>query len=304
MEEQKKLASANAALDRMAQEVYDKTGGDVYGTEPAVDSPPATDAEPAAEATTAASPGETLSTETTSEPTLLIKGDLAKKYKTPEELERGYFEAVRMGNEAKARLDSVAQTVTTGPTPVEVDPLDEIENYGVPRDVIARAIDSRTNAAINKYFAPAIQATNADKAIIEKYPEYQEKFGEIEKFAQGSPEVWEQVQNLNQAGQQFAARQIAYLNWKVADSAKAAETVVAADTARKTEAKDARRDAGVGATRRADTRTAPAEKERSPDEEKRLLDLYKAGHPAPYLRSKLDHLLGPEFDNISAQIQG
>jgi hypothetical protein len=298
-------ADALAALDRIATDAYMRTGGDTYGTEPPpVDSPPVADATPAPEPTDGASPLTTPESEPTSEPTLVVTGELAKKYKTPEELTRGYFEAVRMGNEAKVRLDSVAQAAAPGPTPVEVDPLDDIENYGVPKELIARGMRKAAREALTEYFAPALQATQADKQIVEKYPEYQEKFSEIERFAQSSPEVWAQVESLNQAGQQFAARQIAYLNWKVAESTKAATTVVAADTARKTEAKDARRDAGVGATRRADTRTAPVEKERTPEEEKRLLDLYKAGHPQPYLRSKLDGLLGPDFDNVSAQILG
>lgn len=301
MEEQTDAATkAQATLDNITQEAWSKTGGDIYGTEPPVeqpvDSPPVT--ETTQESVPAASPSETPATETTSEPVPLIFG----KYKTTEEAERGYFEAVRMGNEAKSKLDTVQKTVVDGPTPVEEDPLDSIENYGVPKDLIARAIDSRVQKGIGEYFRPAIQISQADKQIIEKYPDYQEKFSEIEAHAQGDPEVWQQINELNQGGNYLAARRVAYLNWKVAQANAAVEHKTAAESARKEEVKDARRDAGVGATRRSDSRTAADKPPVSAEDEKRLIDLYKSGHTTPYLRHKLDGLLPPNFDEISAQV--
>lgn len=308
MEDQKDPAArALAALDQITQEAYEKTGGDIYGTEPPaeppVDSQPAT--EPPAEGTPAASPDETLAKESTSEPARLYFG----KYKTIEEAERGYWESTHAMNSAKAEADTLRRQVegvkqATGTTPAEQDPLDEIESYGVPRPVIEKVTRRIARDEINAMFGPAIEKSKADQTIITKYPEYQERFGEIEKFVEASPEIAEQVTQLNGSGNYLAARQIAYLNWKVSQANAVAETKAAAESARKEEVKDARRDAGVGATRRADTRTAPVKPEVSKDEEKRLLDLYKAGHQAPYLRHKLDSLLPPNFDEVSAQVLG
>jgi hypothetical protein len=300
MDDLEKSAKSQTILDSITQDAFDKTGGDVYETEPPAE--PTADSQPAAAPAedTSASPAVAAESEPTSEPAKLIFG----KYKTPEEAERGYFEAVRMGNEAKSRLDTVEKAVAPGPTPAAEDPDAEVELYGMPKEVIGRIVDRRTRAAIAEYFAPAIQATNADKQIVERYPDYAEKFSEIEKFAQSSPEVWQQIEALNGAGQQFAARQIAYLNWKVSTAAQAEETKATAETARKTEAKDTRRDAGVGTSRRADTRTTPEIKGPTAEEEARLLGLYKQGHTAPYLRAKLDGFLGPDFDKAAAQILG
>lgn len=301
MDDLEKAAKSQSILDSITQDAFDKTGGDVYETEPPAE--PTADSQPAAEPSTeatSASPAVAAETEPTPEPAPLIYG----KYKTPEDAERGYWEAVRMGNEAKARFDAVEKVVAPGPTPAAEDPDAEVELYGMPKEVIGRIVDRRTRAAIAEYFAPAIQATNADKQILEKYPEYGEHFGEIEAFAKGSPEVWGQIEALNGAGQQFAARQIAYLNWKVAAAEQANVTKAAAETVRKEEAKESRRDAAVGGSRRADTRTTPAVKGPTAEEEAKLLDLYKQGHTAPYLRAKLDSFLGPDFDKAAAQVLG
>lgn len=302
MEDQKDPAArAQDALSRITQEAYDKTGGDVYGTEPPaeppVDSPPATEQPEASPAP--ASQTETPAQEPTSEPARPIFG----KYKSIEEAERAYWEAVHMGNSAKAKLDEV-QKVAVGTPPPETDPLDDMEAYGMPKELMAKVIDSRAEAIITRMFAPAVQRAEADKQIIQAHPEYKEKFSDIEKFIESQPEIAQQVIELNNSGKYLAARQIAYLNWKVAQANVAVETKTAAESARKEEVKDARRDAGVGTTRRSDTRTAPEVKEITKEDEKRLLDLYKAGHPAPYLRAKLDSLLPPNFDEVSAQLVG
>jgi hypothetical protein len=110
--------------------------------------------------------------------------------------------------------------------------------------------------AIPAYFAPAIAISTADKAIIEAHPEYAEKFSEIEAHAQSDPTVWGQIEELNSKGNYLAARQIAYLNWKVASTVQAVENESKAKADRTAEAKNARMDAGVGSTRRSDTRTA------------------------------------------------
>lgn len=306
MEDQKDSAArAFEALDRIAQEAYDKTGGDVFGTEPPpVESQPPTEPPPS-DASSETDPAEPPATEPTSEPAKLVFG----KYKTLEEAERGYWESANAMNLAKAEADAAkarladVQKVATGTAPAgESDPLDEIENYGVPKAVIAKAIQKVARDEINAMFAPAMQRAEADKQIIQTHPEYQERFGEIERFVEGSPEIAQQVIQLNNSGNYLAARQIAYLNWKVSEGAKAVETKVAAESARKEEVKDARRDAGVGSTRRADTRTAGEKPVKTPEEEKRLLDLYKSGHPTPYLRHKLDGLLPSNFDDLSAQV--
>jgi hypothetical protein len=302
MDDQEKAAQANDVLGRIAQEAWDKTGGDVYGTEPPVEP---TSTEPTSDEPVA-SPTSTDAGESTSAPPAKIWG----KYDSLEEAERGYHEAVRMGNLAKAEADALRAEKAVrqpGPTPepTEPDPLEDIETYGVPRKLMETAIDARSKiqarAVLQEMFGPAIAASQADKQIVEKYPEYQEKFSEIETYAKSQPGIWQQVEELNAAGKPLAARQIAYLNWKVATAAQAQAQVAEADAARIAEAKPARKDAGVGNTRRSDSRTAPVKAEKSPEEEKKLLELYHAGHTAPYLRHKLDGMLPPDFDNILGQ---
>jgi hypothetical protein len=300
MDEQTEAAAkALDALNKIAGDAYDRTGGDVFGTEPPVEPP----AEPTLAEALAPTSEEPPKTEPTSEPVPLILG----KWKTTEEAERGYHEAVRMGNEAKARADAAEQAlaatrkiVSPETTSVTEDPLDQIENYGVPKELIAKAIEDRVRKAIPEYFAPALAISQADKQIVEKYPDYAEKFSEIEQFAQSDPMVWSEIGELNGKGNFLAARQIAYLNWKVASTVQAVETETKAKAERTVEAKNARVDAGVGTSRRADSRTASTSTEPSQEEEDRLLKLYKAGHPAPYLRAKLDSMLGPEFDKATA----
>ena len=301
MDAQKEVPSSQDRLAAIVNDAFDRTGGDVYETEPPpADSQPAAE-QPATEPAEAALPAK-------EEPTSTPPPKVFNKYNNLEEAERGYFSAVEMGNQAKARADEAEArlariTSAAGPTPApEVDPLDEIENYGVPKELIAKVVDHRVKQGFTELFTPMIEKSQADQKIIEKYPDYQEHFSEIEKFVESDPDLSLEVAGLNKTGNYLAARRSAYLNWKVAQANAVAEQKVAADSARKEEATTARRDAGVGSTRRADTRTAPVREGLTPEKEKDLLDLYHAGHPAPYLRAKLDGMLPSEFDNIAASL--
>ena len=310
MDEQKTGAErAQEVLNQITQDAWEKTGGDLYGTEPtaeSADSQP--DAEPT-EAKPASSPTTTAAPEPTSDSALPVWG----KYRSLEEAERAYHESVRMGNSAKAEADALkarlaaVEQVTKGEStsPEEPDPLAEMESYGMPRKLMQDAIDKRASIkakeAIQEYFGPALRRAEADQKIIEAHPEYSEKFKEIEGFVEAQPEVRQQVEALNASGNFLAARQIAYLNWKVAESqrvAAAVETVTAAQTA---ETKASRKDAGVGSTRRSDSRTTAPKDVDTAEDRNRKLELYKAGHQAPYLRSVFDGMLPPDFDNLLPQ---
>jgi len=304
-EQKAELAKTNEVFSRIAAEAFEKTGGDVWGTEPPPAEPESSPPAPEEAAPEAATPTDPTPTEPTSS-----KSPVFGKYGSIEEAERGYFEAVRMGNLAKAeadaakmRLQIIEKTVGGGPTPqAEEDPLEQIESYGVPKELIAKVVDSRFEAKFNQKFGPAIQRMDADQKIVAKYPEYQAEFKAIDSFVEATPDVREQVEELNAAGNYLAARQIAYLNWKLAsaqsEAVKAAETTAV----RKEEAKEARMDAGVGKPRRADSHTTPTKDPMDAAEKARLIKLYKEGHTTPYLRAMLDSQLPANFDDVSAQL--
>jgi len=297
------LARTNEVFSQIATDAFEKTGGDVWGTEPPQpeSSPPA----PEEAAPEAATPTDPAPTEPTSS-----KSPVFGKYGSIEEAERGYFEAVRMGNLAKAeadaaniRLKMIEKTVGGGPTPpAEEDPLDEFESYGVPKQLMAKVVGSEIEKAFDRKFGPAIKRMDADQKIVAKYPEYQAEFKAIDSFVESTPDVREQVEELNAAGNYLAARQIAYLNWKLASAQSEATKTAETTAARKEEAKDARMDAGVGKPRRADSHTTPKKDPMEPAEKERLIKLYKEGHTTPYLRAMLDSQLPANFDDVTAQL--
>jgi hypothetical protein len=299
------VAKANEVFSQLAQDAFEKTGGDVWGNEPPPAVPEGSPPAPEEAAPAAATPTDPTPAEPTSP-----KSPVFGKYGSIEEAERGYFEAVRMGNLAKAeadaaniRLQVIERTVGGGTTPTsEEDPLEQMESYGMPRELMQKVVDRQVEQALDRKFTPAIRRMEADQKIVEKYPEYQTEFKAIDSFVETTPDVREQVEELNKAGNYLAARQIAFLNWKLASAQSEVAKVAETTAVRKEEKKDALMDSGVGKPRRADSHTTPARGERTPEEMKKLVDLYKAGHTTPYLRAMLDSQLPSNFDDVTAQL--
>jgi len=306
MEDQKTAqALANEALGAIGDDMLERTGGDRWRagqpllTEP--EQPPPV-AEPTVEPTPTAAPEEVSpESKPTSEPgEKLFLG----KWKSEEEAIRGYHEAVHMGNSAKAerdilasRLSKIEQTLAP-PVKEETDPLAEFEIYGVPKEVAERAMKHSAQKAVQELFAPTFSRIQADQAIVEKYPEYRDRFNDLTQFVDANPDVRNSVEEAEAAGKFGLAREYAWLRF-VNSNVQKIETQLKEEAAIRTEEiKAVRKDASVGTPSRTSARTKPSEEGLSPERFQYLKDLAKAGHPAPLWRETIGATLPKDFDNL------
>lgn len=298
---------ANDALGAIGTEMMEKTGGDRWRagqpllTEPEQQSLPATEAE--AEPTPVDG-GETTDagTKPTSEPgEKLILG----KWKSEEEALRGYHEAVHMGNAAKAERDSLAarlaaveRTIAPVSRP-EMDPFDELEAFGLPKEVTERAVKHLTQKAVQEMFAPTFHQIQADKDIIQKYPEYKDRFNDLSAFVETNADVKDSVQRAEAVGEYGLAREYAWLKFVNSGVQQIESDLKAADASRSAEIRATRKDAAVQAAPRTDTRTKPSEDTGITSERLEYLKgLAKAGHPTPLWRETIGRTLPKDFDSL------
>lgn len=220
------------------------------------------------------------------------------KYDAEDEAERGYFESVRMGNEAKARADAAearlaAIDAAARPKPEpEADPFEEIEAYGVPREVIRRGMQRVARETFDEIAKPGMERMVADQKILEQFPDYGERFDSIKSFVDENDLVKGQVVELEQKGNFLAARQIAYLNWKLSDHAKAETELLEAQRTRTDEVVKSRVDAGTGATPKTEGRTPSTN---GTERRAQLLERAKVGHHEAYLADVFDPWLPEQF---------
>jgi hypothetical protein len=287
----------SSLLTEISDEMLERTGGDRYRSgqpllsDPSFTPPPQAEEPPVVEPTsTEAQPSaETPDSKPTSEPEKLILG----KWKSEDEAIRGYHEAVHMGNAAKAERDALAVQVAAlrtqlgGEVKPPVDPDDEIEAFGVPKDPLNRMIERRARQVVNDMFAPALQQIQADQEIVQKYPEYQTRSKELFNFVDANPDIKASVEAAEKAGQFGLAREFAWLRFTAANATKIeTETKLASET-RTQEIKATRRDAGVNTAQRAEARAKPPEQGLTEKDFERLKELAKAGHPTPLLRASM-----------------
>lgn len=292
--------SAQSALDEavrsIGSEVLEQTGGDHYRAGQPLQNTPES-AEPTSTEVQATVPQPPPAKETE---TPTVKGfGPGGKYTSIEDWEKGTIEAGntisalrRELDEAKAR-PSAKEPVVPEPPPQEKDPLDELEMLGVPKGPVREAIRAEFQGMLSEVAKDYTTKANADRAIIEKYPEYQERFGELQGWLTEHPEVNQDVEAAARSGQHVLAREYAWLKFtQETGSQKEAETIQEAEAQTKTKAQK-RVDAQVTDTKSGHTRdqsSAPKDPKSVTSEElTRATNLAKSG----YERKAWAELLNP-----------
>lgn len=157
----------------------------------------------------------------------------------------------QLQNENKALREQLA-----APTETEEaeDPFAELEQYGVPGDVARKLIRQEAVSVVKEYFAPMVQVAESEKALSAD-PTYAAHAAKLETFVREDKEIADTVLALANAGKIKEAKSFA---WKMYKAAKAPEFEAAAKAKADADAKaraDAKKDAGISPTQKAETRT-------------------------------------------------
>jgi hypothetical protein len=307
---------AGEILGEISNDVFELTGGDRYRAgqplqgDPSVEKPEAS-GPPAPESAEAAKPETEPAPEGTSRDE---KGRFIAKeaewflpglYKTQEDAIKGIHETKRYASEAldrkKAAEAELEKLKTPAPAETVSDPLTELEVYGVPKELMQKAIESGSKRAMQQIFEPMARRIDADQKIVSMYPEYGPKFTELAAFVESQPELKQKVERAESSGEFLLARELAWLNFERFNAAKSAEV-----TSKKTEhqvaaAKEKMADAAVTKPSQAETRTRPSAQSPNdiPDEKfTDLMELAKAGYPSPLWRSTIGAVLEREYPTV------
>jgi hypothetical protein len=316
-------ASVEAVLAAIGEEAFEKTGGDIWqsGKDPEFTSPAVEKAvveknegsapvEPADGGSTP--PQAKPLTVSEAEKVILAElGPLVGKYNSLDELKQGihrltherteYLTKTQMFEAAAARASE-----TPPPNLPPEDPLDQLEILGLPKEPLIQAIDfavRRTIEQANQAEVAKYEArVKADSEVIEKYPEYKERFDDLSKWLDTRPDLKGKVVEAEKAGYHTLAREFAWLNFsREVDSPKEAilkeEAKVAA-----TKAKDFRTDAQVLTNgQEPNARVQPTEEQVASErkiikreELDRLVGLARDGYAAPLWRRAIGETLPKE----------
>jgi len=285
----------------IGQEVLDTTGGDHYRSgqplkgQPDYQEPAPTAAKPAPET-------EPVSKTPTVEETRYGPGG---KYKSMEEWEKATIEAgntisrlAKERDEFEARLKTVEDTVSPKPQ-VEDDPLDEIENFGLPKAPLKKAVEREVQRVLREAAEPYNARVKADQEVLTKYPEYKDSFNDLIGFLKENPDVERQVQLAEQSGNYGLAREFAWLKF-TAQRGTAVEADKLAQVEEQGKARaQAKVDAAVPDAKRSDTRdrsSAPKDtKTITMEELEDLKTLAKSGYEQKAWARTLAPLLPKEW---------
>lgn len=268
------MADEQNAFDRIATEAfdnaeaYDKThkfGGKIAHEEadredeqaatPPADDPPkaegSTPVETAAEPAPADDPWEQLA-------------QAAGKWKDGEEAKKGYFHALNLAKNALAERDALkaqrGQTPTRAETPAQReeqrDALKALEDYGVPSELIGKAIDERARATLMDILTPMATQMQAETYMADKYgDQWSKNKPEVELYVQSDPALNAMVNAARAKGEFATANEFAFLRYQDARGRHTEEALKANNEVRKELVDQARKDAGiVGAQRRGEGR--------------------------------------------------
>lgn len=295
--------TAEEALAAISNEMFDLTGGDSWRSgrplAQELHAPEATQETPAAQ-----EPQETpAAAEPTSGETKLFLG----KFKNESEAERGYHNAVEMGNAAKREADllrqqlaAMQQSAQPQSRPAETDPLEELDPL-IPRDIFERAVerkvDTRVKAALQETFGPAVARMQAEEAMSAKYPEYATNAKDIQTFLNENPDVKAGFDSAEQAGNPYLAREFTYLHWASRRATQQEAEVKEKAAEREKEVKATRKDAGI--IKSSQTRVVTQEEPGMTKERlEQLKEDARNGYPVGLWRETIGKSLGPEFDRM------
>lgn len=306
---------AGELLGEISEEVFDLTGGDRYRAgqplqddpsveKPAADGPPVSEqaeatateeAKPAAEEAAPETPRDEKGRFTKAEPE--PEWFLPGLYKTKEEAIKGIHETKRYASDAVDR----ANAAKTEPPVEEVDPLSDLENYGVPKDVMSKAITVGAQKALRELLEPMTKRIDADRKIVSMYPDYEKNFTDLAAFVESEPELMQKVNRAEAAGEFLLARELAWLNYERFTASKAERAKTTTRGQQVERAKETMADAAVTKPSQAESRTRPAAPSPNdiPDEKfADLLELAKAGYPTPLWKSTIGATLEREYPSV------
>lgn len=253
---------------------------------------------------------------------------LAGKYKSVEELEKGYWHVQNLLTRTQAELAATKGTpalespppgtpAPTAPAPAplpapRVNPVDRAkaraaevlskfsEKYTVEPDEMRDVVRAVSEEVLESRLAPMDRMAEAEEYMRANHPDAL-KFGtEIASYIAANPIVQKVVSQSLAAGEYEDAMEYAWERFQVA-SGKAAEIAGLSAAAVAEKAREAARVDAVAPTALTGSGVHPAaEAELSVEERQRLVDLYHAGYKTPLLRATIaktlpDELFDPRF---------
>lgn len=139
-------------------------------------------------------------------------------------------------------------------TEIAADPYEELEQYGVPGDVAKRLIRAEAISVVKEYFAPMIQVADAEKALGAD-PAYAAHASNLEAFVRENKEIADTVLALANTGKIKEAKSYAWREYKLAKASEIEAPKKAAADKQRAERAEAKNDAGISPTQKAETRT-------------------------------------------------
>ncbi len=290
-------AALLAVTQGIGQDVLDKTGGDHYRSgQPLRGHPDYVEPGTTPETT----PPELEQTKTEA-PTVEDQKLYAGKYKSIEEWEKATYEAgntisrlAKENEEISGRLRTIEQTMVP-PKPVEVNPLDEVEQFGIPKEPLEKAIEAKFNQMMENATRPYNERVKADQAILEKYPEYKDNFNDLIGWLKTNPDVEKQVALAEGQGSYELAREFAWLKFTQNRGTQEESKLIEQSNAQAKERKNKLIDATVTDHRSGHTRdqsTAPKDNRQvTSDELEQLKVMSKGGYEAQAWAKVLNPLL-------------
>jgi len=129
---------------------------------------------------------------------------LAGKYKSVEELEKGYLNLQTVENQNNQRImaleDRFQGDIRVNPaerSAARKRPEDALEEIGIDPTVIGEFLEQKLNQALN----PIIQGAQAREQLKRSYPNFETLEGEVATFIQSNPEIKQRYQRMFQADQ-------------------------------------------------------------------------------------------------------
>lgn len=310
-------SAAQEMSDYMDQ--YDKiatTGGKIAHEE-------SEKAETQAAAAPPADPGQTtegptpLDTQTPAEPATddpwQKLAEETGKWKDGAEAKKGYFHAVNLAKNALAERDALKAQLEGRSTPTpsafapqttpEVDALKALEDYGVPSELIGRAIDQRAQQTLMAIMAPMATQFQVDQQLAAEHPEWAANRAEVDLFLNSNPALRAQYESVKRMGTPEAVRtaeEFAFYKFRDSRAATTEETLKANHEVRKQIVDEARKDAGIVGAKRTEGHEQDSKPKQGLTTERfeKLKENARSGYTAPLWRETIGAGLPDELFGI------
>jgi hypothetical protein len=125
----------------------------------------------------------------------------ANKYRSPEELERGYTELQTVSNQTYQRLQDLEQRFASieRVNPADQmasrrDPLEALNEVGVPADAIMELV----NRGVQNYIQPMMRAQDARQTVSNEYPDFEQHENNVANYLNGNPPLKQRYERMFQ----------------------------------------------------------------------------------------------------------